>query len=71
MAGGDASRWIVQGAPVASGALAKVLSGDPAVRLLARAAPDVVVLDMTADRAQRLRDEVQGLTIEKDAELGR
>ena len=64
-------RWIVQGAAVSSGALARYIADDPEVKQLRQIASDVVVLDMPADRARRLGSEVPDLIIEADAELER
>ena len=65
----QSNRWIVQGEAVLSGALARHIEADPDVQRVAQIAPDVVVLTMTADRAQRLGLEVRGLIIEADTEL--
>ena len=61
--------WVVQGADVSSGALARHIHGDPALRLVRQIAPDVMVIAMTVERAERLEKEFAELIIESDAGL--
>lgn len=63
-------RWIVQGEEVSLGQLAKRISADPEISEVGRIAPDVVVLSMSGERAEQLRDEFgERLVIERDADL--
>lgn len=66
----SANGWVVQGDGVASGRLAERLRTDPEITQLKQVARDVVVLAMTAERAERLRKEFgDQLVIEPDVDL--
>ena len=63
-------RWIVQGADVASGKLRDRIKSDSAITQVSQVARDVVVLAMSAERADQLKREFGAqLTIERDADL--
>jgi hypothetical protein len=63
-------RWIVQGDEVASGRLGERIKSDPEIKQLNRVATDVVVLEMSFERAEKLKTEFgQGLRIEPDLDL--
>jgi hypothetical protein len=63
-------RWLAQGAAVTSGRLAAEVAKDPTMRELRRLAPDLVVLEMTAERAEQLQAELSDeLIVENDAAL--
>lgn len=63
-------RWIVQGKEVSSGQLANRIRADSEIKEVGRIAPDVVVLSMSAERAEQLRHEFgEQLVIEPDADL--
>ena len=50
-------RWIVQGDDVASGQLRKRIKTDPEIKQIRQVARDVVVLAMSAERAEKLKNE--------------
>lgn len=63
--------WIVQGKEVASGQLAERIKPDPEITEVRRVAHDVVVLRMSAQKAEKLRGEFgEQLVVERDADLG-
>jgi len=63
-------RWIVQGDDVASGKLRDRIKSDSAITQLSQVARDVVVLAMSAERADQLKREFGAqLTIERDEDL--
>jgi hypothetical protein len=63
-------RWIVQGDAVASGRLKDHIEADREITTLRQVAPDVIVLEMSAERAERLAREFgDELLIEPDADL--
>jgi hypothetical protein len=65
-----ATRWIVQGDEVASGRLMERLKGDSAVTPVRQIAKDVLVLAMSAERADQLKKEFGArLVVEPDADL--
>jgi hypothetical protein len=47
--------WLAQGDAVTSGALLQAVAGDPGVRIVNRVASDILLLDMTARRAEELK----------------
>lgn len=64
------NRWIVQGQAVASGRLTDRIRSDRAVTALRQVAPDVIVLEMSAERAEQLRSEFgDQLVVEPDRDL--
>ena len=62
-------RWIAQGQAVESEQFAELIKTDPEISEVSRIARDVAVLSMSADRAERLRHEFDGLVIERDREV--
>jgi hypothetical protein len=63
-------RWIVQGDDVASGKLRDRIKSDSAITQLSQVARDVVVLAMSAERADQLKREFGAkLTVERDEDL--
>ena len=63
-------RWIVQGEEVASGRLRERIKTDSAITQLRQVARDVVVLAMSAERAEKLKSEFGAqLIIERDVDL--
>jgi hypothetical protein len=63
-------RWIVQGDDVASGKLRDRIKSDPAITQLRQVARDVVILAMSAERADQLKREFGAqLIIERDEDL--
>jgi len=65
-----AERWIVQGDDVASGKLRDRIKSDSAITQIRQVASDVVVLAMSAERADQLKREFGAqFNIERDADL--
>ena len=65
-----AERWIVQGDDVASGKLQDRIKSDSAITEIRQVARDVVVLAMSAERAEKLKSEFGAkLIIERDVDL--
>jgi len=65
-----AERWIVQGDDVASGRLGERIKSDSEITQVSQVAKDVVVLTMSAERAELLKREFgTELTIERDGDL--
>ena len=64
------NRWIVQGEEVASGRLGERIKTDSEITQIRQVAHDVVVLAMSSERAEKLRNEFgRQLVIEPDADL--
>ena len=64
-----AKQWIVQGGAVSSGLLEEHIASDSEIKQLRRIASDVLVLEMTSDRAQQLKTKFADLSVEPDEEL--
>ena len=65
-----AERWIVQGDGVASGRLRDRVKSDPEITQVRQVARDIVVLAMSAEQADKLKNEFGAqLIIERDADL--
>jgi hypothetical protein len=62
-------QWIAQGPDVSSGTLLEHVEADPGIRVVRRIAPDVVILSMTAARAEQLKNDFAGNHIEADTDL--
>lgn len=60
--------WLVQGPDVVSGRLHRALAGR-GIREVQRIAADILVLEMTADSAVRLRTEFPDLIVEANSGL--
>ena len=62
--------WIVQGPGVASGRLNERITTDSEITQVRQVAPDVIVLAMSSERAERLKKEFgDQLVIEPDVDL--
>lgn len=67
--GAAKSEVIVQGTPVASGAVAAAISLNPKIQLVAKIAKDIVVLRATGSDLDALKSQFPGLLIEPNEEL--
>jgi hypothetical protein len=64
------AHWIVQGDEVASGRLMERVKQDAEITLVRQIAPDVCLLAMTPERADKLKKEAgPRLVVEPDADL--